>query len=339
MIRDIDLEPLQRWLNCDMSPATIGGLVTRPGFTQAARALNKVKVEAAADPVMAVLSRDAGHYVAASLAFSLHRESGHPESGPEGSGQQGSGITLPRLQAACVQTKFMSAGRARAMLAYLQYVGFLSQVSPRRRQSAAVYAPTPRFIEAWCGRMRRGLDAIAPLEPFLRPLIDRMDDPTVAVAFAQRRGDSIMAGLARGTGHELPFVRIFNHRLGGGRALALLLSRDTGAEPLATASVPWALADVMQHCGISRVQAKRLFADAVAEGLVAIEGGRLTWLEESRRLIAFGAAFEIASMLTSAAATVTAFPEVFLSTGRDWAPYAGRVDARTPHFPPVEPNL
>lgn len=335
MIRDIDLEPLQRWLNCDMSPATIGGLVTRPGFTQAARALNKVKVEAAADPVMAVLSRDAGHYVAASLAFSLHRESGHEQSGHEGFG-----ITLPRLQAACVQTRFMSAGRARAMLAYLQYVGFLSQVSPRRRQSAAVYAPTPRFIAAWCGRMRRGLDAIAPLEPFLRPLIDRMDDDsTVAVAFAQRRGDSIMAGLARGTGHDLPFVRIFNHRLGGGRALALLLSRDTGEEPLATASVPWALADVIQHCGISRVQAKRLFADAVAEGLVTIEGGRLTWLEEARRLIAFGTAFEMASMLTSAAATVNTFPELFLLTGQDWAPHTAKVDAQAPHFPAAEPNL
>ena len=153
-----------------MSPEAVGGLVAHPRFTEAARALNRVKVEAAADPVMAVLSRDAGHYVAASLAFSLHRAS--------------SGITLPRLKAACAETRFMSPGRARAMLGYLRHVGFLSQVSPRQGQAAALYAPTPRFIAAWCGRMRRGLEAVAPLEPAVQVLLDQMDDPAVAIAFA-----------------------------------------------------------------------------------------------------------------------------------------------------------
>jgi len=292
-----DLAPLLRWRSCGMSPEAVGGLVAHPRFTEAARALNRVKVEAAADPVMAVLSRDAGHYVAASLAFSLHRDS--------------SGITLPRLKVACAETRFMSPGRARAMLGYLRHVGFLSQVSPRQGQAAALYVPTPRFIEAWCGRMRRGLEAIAPLEPAVQVLLDQMDDPAVAIAFAQRRGDSLRAGLAAATGHDLPFVRIFNHRLGGGRALALLLSRDAGEGAFATAPVPWALEDVAQRCGISRVQAKRLFDDARAEGLVAIEGGRLTWLEASRPFIARGCAFEFASMLVTAAATVTAFPELF----------------------------
>src|SRR6185312_7689149 len=104
MIRNTGLEPLRRWLSCDMSPAAVGSLVAHPGFTEAARALNRVKVEAAADPIMAVLSRDAGHYVAASLAFSLHR---------------GAGVTLPRLKSACTETRLMSPGRARAMLGYL----------------------------------------------------------------------------------------------------------------------------------------------------------------------------------------------------------------------------
>ena len=288
-----------RWLSCDLTPQAAGGLVAHPNFTEAARALNRVKVEAAADPVMAVLSRDAGHYVAASPAFSLHR---------------GAGITLPRLKAACAQTRFMSPGRARAMLGYLRHVGFLAQAAPRQGQAPALYVPTPRFIAAWCGRMRRGLEAVARLEPAVQRLLDRMDDPAVAVAFAQRRGDSLVAGLAAATGHDLPFVRIFNHRLGGGRALALLLSRDAGDGPFATASVPWALDDVARHCGISRIQARRLFDDALAEGLLAIADGRLTWLEPSRRFIAYGCAFEFAGMLVTAAATVTAFPDLFAVT-------------------------
>lgn len=305
MIQDTGLEPLRRWLTCDMSPVAIGALIGHPGFTDAARALNRVKVEAAADPVMAVLSRDAGHYVAASLAFSLHR---------------GDGITLARLMAACTATRFMSPGRGRAMLGYLQHVGFLSRVAPRQGNAPAVFMPTQRFIEAWCGRMRRGLEAIAPLEPAVGGLLAHMGNNDVDIAFAQRRGDSILAGLAAATGHDSPFVRIFNHRLGGGRALALLLSRDAGEATFATASVPWALGDVARHCGISRVQARRLFNDAVAENLVHIDAGRLTWSEGARRLIVYGSAFEFASMLVSAAHTVTAFPDRFPECAWDRPP-------------------
>ncbi len=270
-----------------MSPAMAGGLAAHPRFTEAARALNRVKVEAAADPVMARLSRDAGHYVAAALVFTLHGRAG---------------ITLPRLQAACVETRFMSPGRARSLLGYLQHVGFLSKVSARQGQAAALYVPTQRFVDVWCNRMRRGLEATALLEPAVQGLLDRMDDQAVAMTFAQRRGDAILAGLARATGHDLPFVRIFNHRLGGGRALALLLSRDAGEGALASAPVPWALDDIVRQCGISRPQARRLFDDAVAEGLVSIDGGRLTWTETARQFIAYSAAFEFAGMLVSAAA-------------------------------------
>jgi hypothetical protein len=59
-----------------------------------------------------------------------------------------------------------------------------------------------------------------------------------------------------------------------------------------------------------------LFDDALAEGLVSIEGGHLTWLEPARRFIVYGAAFEFAGMLITAAATVAALPEMFPVTGR-----------------------
>ena len=291
MIRDTEAEPLRRWLGFTPSPATVADLIAHPGFTGAARALNHVKVTAAADPVMTAFSRDAGHYVAASLAFSLHRDGD---------------ITLPRLKAACAHARFMSPGRARAMLGYLQHVGFVTRTSARDGQRAAVFAPTQRFTDVWCGRMRRGLETAAVLEPAVRPLLARMDDPAIAVAFAQNRGDSIRAGLAAATSHDTPFVRIFNHRLGGGRALALLLSCDHGDGALAEAPVPWTLDDCAGHCGIPRVQARRLFADAVAEGLVDFDGATLSWRPVARQFIVYSSAFEFASMLASAAATVFA---------------------------------
>jgi len=304
MIPENDLETLRRWVDCDMSPATAGRLAAHPGFTEAARRLNRAKVAAAADPDMALISRDAGHYVAAALAFSLHA---------------GEGITMPRLQAACTETGLMSLGRARAMLGYLRHIGFLTQTSPRQGKAAACYVPTPRFIRAWCGRMRRGLEAALPLEPAVKGLLDGMNNPEIAMAFARIRGQGLVAGLARAVGHDLPFVRIFNHRLGGGRALALLLSRDTGTGPFATVPVPWALDDIMVHCGISRVQARRLFDDALAENLIRIENGQLTWQDAARQFIIYSSAFEFVSMLVSAATTVTAFRDAFSESERAWS--------------------
>ncbi len=275
-----------------MSPAAASELAAHPKFTEAARALYKVKVEQSAYPVMAALSRDAGHYVAAALAFSLHRDGG---------------ITLSRLKAACAETRLMSPGRALSMLGYLLHVGVLSKVSEREGRKPAVYAPTQSFNLAWCGRMRHGLEAAALLEPAAWTVVHLMDDPVFAIAFAQRRGEAMLAGLASAVGHDLPFVRIFNHRLGGGRALALLLSRDAGEGAFAMASVPWAPAEIIQHCGISRMQAKRLFDDALSEGLVTIEGDRLTWTAVSRQFILYSCAFELIGLLCTAAAMLAEF--------------------------------
>lgn len=301
----MDVESLRPWLACRMSFAEAAALAAHPRFTEAARALYRVKVEAVSDPVLSLLSRDAGHYVAALLAFTLHETEAGPAQGAE------AGITLGRLQKACAETGLMSPGRARNMLNYLRHFHLVAQVALRNGQSAARYAPTTRFTMALLRRMRSGLEAIMPIEPAVRVLLDHMDDPDIATAFTRRRGQAVLSGLARAKGHDAPFVRIFNHRLGGGRALALLLSRDAGDGPFAAAPVTWSLDEIVQHCGISRVQARRLVNDALDEGLIRIEGGHLTWLAEARHFIVYGAAFEIASILVSAAMTVRDFPQSF----------------------------
>lgn len=291
-----DQGPLSHWLDCDMSLAAVSGLARHPHFAPAARALNKVKVEAALHHDMSLFSKDAGHYVAAALIFSLHTETG---------------ITLPRLKAACVESKLMSPGRARDLLGYWQHVGFLSLLSQRRGTEAAVYAPTNRFIDAWCGRMRRGLEAARLIEPSIASLLALMDDRQIAINYGRSRGATILEGLARASGHNSPFSRIFNHRLGGGRALALLLSRDAGEEAFASAPVPWSIDDIVAYCGISRVQARRLFDEALAEDLIHIEGDTLTWRDSARQHITYATAFEFASMLRSAAMILDALPDQF----------------------------
>ena len=278
----------------DLSPEALGALIAHPRFTEAARTLFRGKrATAAGDAVMAGLFRDVGHYVIALWAFSLHRDAG---------------ITLPRLKAVCTRSRLMSPGRTRALLGYLQHVGYLSRVTPRQGQAAAVYAPTPRFVEAWCRHMRCGLEAAAMLEPAAALMLARLDAPetgrALALAFAQAQGDIVLAGISGFDDralHDLPFMRIFNHRLGGGRVLTQLLSRDEGAAPIGCAPVAFTIEEVAQGAGISRLQARRLLDDAVAEGLVRIGDGTLTWLDGARAHIQFTVAFEFTTLLASAA--------------------------------------
>ncbi len=272
----------------DLSPQALGALIAHPRFAEAARALYRSKVTTAAeDKVMAGLFRDAGHYVAALWAFSLHRDAG---------------LTLPHLKAACAGSKMMSPGRAPALLGFLQHLGYVSRLSPRQGKAAAVYAPTPRFVDAWCRHMRSGLEAAIRLMPEAADCVALMDDPDKALGFARAQGDILLAAIShQGEAmHELPFVRIFQHRLGGGRALNLLLSRDAGEAGLAVAPMPFALNEVAAQSGILRIQAKRLFDDAQAAGLVRIEDGRLTVLEGAHTFLVYSTAFELAALLGAA---------------------------------------
>lgn len=295
---DMAVNPLARWQACDLSPEALGAVMADPRFSEAARALYRGKLKTAEDKVMAGLFRDVGHYVVALWAFSLWRD------GP---------ITLPRLTAACAQSRLMSPGRTRALMGYLQHVGYLSLVSPRSGRAAAAYAPTPRFIDAWGRHMRSGLEAAALLEPAADDLLARMDapetGPALALAFAQIQGEIILAGLSHVDAavlHDLPFMRIFNHRLGGGRVLSFLLAHDEGDAPIGTAPVAFIPDQVMRSAGISRLQARRLFDDAVSEGLLRIENGQLTWLDSGRGYAQFTAAFEFTSLLASAATALSA---------------------------------
>ena len=280
-------------LPAELSMEAVGGLMARPGFARAVRTLYRGKIATVAeDPVMASLFRDAGHYVVTLLAFLL----AHDEEG----------ITLARLKAVCAGSRLMSPGRVRALLGYLEHVGFVDQVTARTGNQAAVYRPAPRFVDAWCRHMRSGLEAAAIIDDAAGALLARMDEPGVAVQFARAQGGIITAAIfGQDWGDDMPFVRIFQHRLGGGRAMTALVASEADDGELAGQAVSFSLTAVAEMSGISRVQARRLFDDAQAAGLVVIEDGHLRWAPETQGLIAFNAGFELAA-LKAAARTVAA---------------------------------
>ncbi len=281
-------------LPAELSMEAVGGLMMRPGFARAVRTLYRGKIDTVAeDPVMASLFRDAGHYVVTLLAFLL----AHDEEG----------ITLARLKAVCAGSRLMSPGRVRALLGYLEHVGFVDQVTARTGNQAAVYRPAPRFVDAWCRHMRSGLEAAAIIDEGAQAVLARMDEPGLAVSFARVQGGIISAAIfGQDWGDDMPFVRIFQHRLGGGRAMTGLIAAEDDDGDLAGQAVPFSLTQVAEMSGISRVQARRLFEDAQGAGLVVIEDGRLRWAPQTQGLIAFNAGFELAALLAAAQKTVKA---------------------------------
>jgi hypothetical protein len=89
-------------------------LMDNPRFADAVRALaSNMMAAGAGDKKLDGIFKDAGRYVAAMLAIHLHTSGG---------------LTLPRLKELCKAFGFLSPGRARAMLIYLQYLGYVELI-------------------------------------------------------------------------------------------------------------------------------------------------------------------------------------------------------------------
>ena len=303
------LDQLLRWRTEDAaSEEALGQLIAHPRFPAAIRTLFRGKVDTAdQDKVMAGLFRDAGHYLAALWAFSLHRAGD---------------LTLPRLKETCVASKLMSPGRTRALLLQLIHAGYLAQISPDRGRIPARYAPTTRFVDAWARHMRYGLEAASLIEPAARLVLDRMKDSGVASTFARHQGETILQTLSTSSLHDTPFVRIFVQRFGGGQIFAHLMSLGRENEAVPSAPTPFSIADLARRVEVSRVHVKRLLDDAEREGVVRIGPEGLTWGDGAKGFITFYCAFEFACLLGSAAATVDSHPDLFALPGSEaaWTP-------------------
>jgi len=95
-------------------PATFGDIaevVAHPGFPAAVQAIGASAVATAlAGAEMLHIAKDAGRYMTALAAIHLALEDD---------------LTVPRLQALCVESGLLSAGRARQFVAWLERIGFV----------------------------------------------------------------------------------------------------------------------------------------------------------------------------------------------------------------------
>ena len=288
----LDAAWLARWSFDGAIPAEAYlHLIGDPNFPAAARALARNMLTAIqGDHALDAICKDAGRYLAAMWALHLHLSGG---------------LTLPRLKAASEASGFLSSGRSRDMLRYLQHLRFIAP-APALAGGAALYAPTPTLMQAWRKHLKAALEAACLAEPAAHAVLARFDEPAVFEAFAHAHAESLFLASA-GADQQHAYSRVFLHRHAGNQVAWTLLAAGDGEFP---SSEPLAISysATARRFGVSRTHVKRMLDDAAREGLLGPggDGGGVVFTGEARGYVQFLYSAQLVHLLAAAARTFKA---------------------------------
>jgi hypothetical protein len=239
------------------------------------------------------LFKDAGRYVAALCAVHLHVSGG---------------LTLPKLKALCAAFGLLSPGRARAILLYLRFLGYVEPVARAAGGEPARYVLTSTFEAAWRGHLRAALSAAVLLEPAMKDVLDRLDEPDIFATFCRRHCECLMAE-ARLADLDGAFVRLFMHRHAGVQIAWLLLSAE-GPDFPSRRPQSISVAAVAKRFQVSRMHVSRMLLDAKHEGVLeATTDGAIAFTPEAREQIRMLYVAQLVQLLVAAAKTLEAWPK------------------------------
>lgn len=278
------------WEAADLNPtAALATLIAHPALGRAVKMLAANMLEVAArDRVLDSLFKDAGRYVAAMWALYLH------DTG---------GLTLARLKEVCARSGLLSPGRARALLLFLEHLGFVERAAARG--GAALYAPTALFRQAWAAQLRAALEAGRVLEPELDLVLMR-GGAGVLETFGRIHAE----GLLQSIGGEAPipeFLTVFMHAHAGNQIIwSLLMTVEGEAFPPERAG-PISASALSRSFGVSRVHVNRLFAEADRTGLARMHrDGTVRFEPSAREQMAYLYAAQFMQILAAAAKSARA---------------------------------
>lgn len=143
------------------------------------------------------------------------------------------GLTLPRLKDVCRRSGVLSPGRARALLIYLQLLGYVKSL-PKSAPGPKKYAPSAPLIAAIKAQAVLGLEALAIADPDFQIVLDHFEEPEVFQAFIVTFGEGgINASVA--VDQTSAFWNTFLMRNAGTQILHILMIADqeTGGKPIA----------------------------------------------------------------------------------------------------------
>ena len=318
LAEDSDIVSLMRWeVNGPIPGAFQERLKVDPDFARAARALAVNMLAAgAADKALDGIFKDAGRYLVAMWAVCLHVSGG---------------LTLPRLKEICARSGFLSPGRARALLIYLRYLGYV-ELFPSRHGGLTRYLPTGRFLGAWRRQLRAALEAASIVEPAARLVLDRLNEPEVFDAFVRLQSRGLL-DWARQDDGDMAFVRVFMHPNAGTQIVWTLLA--AGGDDIFPPRDPLriSLAGTARRFGVSRVHVRRILDDAEAAGILrCVADGAVVLEDKGRSEIEYLYAGQLTQLLASAAGTLRERPELTAppsDDARDRLPPARRASEHT----------
>jgi hypothetical protein len=264
-------------------------------YPKAVRALAANMIIAGeSDKALDGIFKDAGRYLAAMWAMYLHVSGG---------------LTLPRLKEICAASGYLSPGRARALLLYMRYLGYVRPVSGRAHGETARYEPTATFTAAWRTHLRAALDAVCIVEPAVGLVLDRLEERAVLDSISRIQGDGLLAS-ARDSDQSAPFIRVFMHRHAGLQILWTLILADEHDTFPPRKPMPFSIASTARRFGVSRIHVRRLLDEAMREKLlISDQDGTVTFTESARSMLEFLYATQLIRLLSASARTFIEFPE------------------------------
>ncbi|MDP2260910.1 MAG: hypothetical protein Q8J89_14455 [Caulobacter sp.] len=219
------------------------------------------------------LLRDMGRFAACAWSLQLEATPG--------------GLTVSRMSDALLAATVSGPGRARALLLYLQFIGYIEpamEAKPRELR----FRTTPRLRSALKERVAVELEARAALDPAINAVLVRLDETFVDLLVTIGAVNQVQLRLRRPRPSPLD---LFSQRYAGMNILADILLAGRPEDPFAVGRrLPISVSDIARNCGTSRMQVAAVLKGARATGLLVArpDGGEQaseTLLNEVRALL------------------------------------------------------
>lgn len=200
--------------------------------------------------------RDMGRFIGAVWAIYLHNTPG--------------GLTPMRLTAMLEGTELSGPARARAMIAYMQFLGYIAPAPSRGDTRVKRYEPTERLLAALGARYRRELEVAAWLTPDIGWILERYHEPGVRDGIIAAQGE-LLLNFFRGWRPEGVSLNVFSEKFGGMAVLAELLAcAEPGDQFPPAGALRFSTAALARACGANRTQVRRLLKHASETGFLVL---------------------------------------------------------------------
>jgi hypothetical protein len=268
-------------------------LRSRPDYPKAARQLARNMIrDAESDQALDGLLKDAGRTVAGLSAAYL---------------SAAGGVTLSRLRGFIAGFGLVSPGRARTLLSYMQYLGYVEPDPAWEKKKPTIYRLTEPFYASYTRHEVSLVDAVTVVEPVAGRVRDNLADIEIFNRLVTEQGDAFVAGSAQAQPFRA-WYEVFLHRYAGIQILHSLVAQADDFPPRGAVSIP--ISATARRFKVSRAHVTRMIEASVEQGYMAPDAGGHRFTEAGREALDWLYANRLCIHLACVARTLKANPEL-----------------------------